>query len=363
MAALAEAAGSVISAVMFGALAGSAALPFGRPAYEAAIRRGGVGVRASLAAFTMGFEAAESGTAPAVRPGPGSGALPPPTLDGRDAAAPALTVPEEFPESAREVIRLGIERTTDFQDAAYARLYLERLRPVAPLETGRGGGGRLLAEVARELALGMAYEDTVRVAELKIRPARFRRVREEVRVADGQILEIAEFMHPRVEEIAGTLPRRWGQWLLNSRWAGRVLGFATARGRVLRSSTILGFLQLYAVAALKPFRRGSLRDAQEQAFLESWLDAVRRTAAVDYDLAVEVAACRNLVKGYGETHARGRERFEAIMRLLPALTGRPDAAGLVAGLRRAALADETGRALQDALAVLPSSAGVAASSA
>ena len=52
----------------------------------------------------------------------------------------------------------------------------------------------------------MAYEDTIRVAELKIRASRFARVREEVQVERGQILEIAEFFHPRMQEIADTLP-------------------------------------------------------------------------------------------------------------------------------------------------------------
>src|SRR5438046_1675326 len=61
MPALAEATGSVLSAVLFGALAGSAALPFPRMAFEAAIRRGQVGVERSLAAFAAGFEAAQSG--------------------------------------------------------------------------------------------------------------------------------------------------------------------------------------------------------------------------------------------------------------------------------------------------------------
>src|SRR5215831_1988279 len=47
MAALADATGSVLSAVLFGALAGSGALPFPRAAFEAAIRRGQVGVNSS----------------------------------------------------------------------------------------------------------------------------------------------------------------------------------------------------------------------------------------------------------------------------------------------------------------------------
>lgn len=350
MAALAEATGSVISAVLLGVLAGSAALPFPRAAFEAAIRRGGVGVKASLAAFAAGYEAAESGGALPVRQAPeGSGALPPPTLDARDAAAPAADV-EVFPEAARAVIRLGLARTTDYQDASYARLYLDRLRPFAEAE--RGGDGRLLAEVARQLALGMAYEDTIRVAELKIRPERFARVRDEVRLGEDQVLEIAEFMHPRVEEIADTLPERWGRRLLETPWLRRLVERATARGRTVRSSTLIGFLQLYAVAALKPYRPGSLRYAREQAFLERWLDLVRAAAATDTALAIELAACRNLVKGYGDTHERGRERFEAIVALLPQLDGRRDAAAVVAKLRRAAIADDTGAALDEALARL-----------
>src|SRR2546429_1511786 len=65
MAAIAEAMGSVISAVLFGAIAGAGVLPFPRQAFEGAIKRGGVGIAASLAAFTAGFEAT---TAPAAAP-------------------------------------------------------------------------------------------------------------------------------------------------------------------------------------------------------------------------------------------------------------------------------------------------------
>ncbi len=61
MAAIAEATGSVISAVLFGAIAGAGVLPFPRQAFEGAIRRGGKGIQASLAAFTAGFEATTAG--------------------------------------------------------------------------------------------------------------------------------------------------------------------------------------------------------------------------------------------------------------------------------------------------------------
>src|SRR4029079_15418136 len=119
---------------------------------------------------------------------------------------------------------------------------------------------------ARELALGMAYEDTVRVAELKIRPSRFARVRAEVQAADGQIVEIAEFLHPRVQEIADTLPASLGLWLLNSGSPRRLIERFTTKGRVVKTSSVGGFLLLYVIASLKGTRRRSLRFAAEQEF-------------------------------------------------------------------------------------------------
>src|SRR5262249_18311425 len=116
---------------------------------------------------------------------------------------------------ARAVLSAAVERLIDYQDADYAREFLGRLRRFQIVEARHGDGtDRLLTEVARQLALAMAYEDTIRVAELKIRPSRFTRVREEVQVAPDQILEIAEFFHPRVQEIADTLPAPLGRWLL-----------------------------------------------------------------------------------------------------------------------------------------------------
>mgnify|MGYP003335502104 CR=1 FL=1 len=100
-------------------------------------------------------------------------------------ALPLLAEADAYAEPARTYIRAGIERVADYQNLAYARDYLDRLKPIAEADKQYGSGsGLLLSETARELALGMAYEDTVRVAELKIRPNRFARVRAE---AEGLI--------------------------------------------------------------------------------------------------------------------------------------------------------------------------------
>src|SRR5262249_42962761 len=158
------------------------------------------------------------------------------------------------------------------------------------------------------------------------RPDRFARVREEVKAESEQIVEIAEFLHPRVQEIADTLPEAWGRWLMDSGWPRRLVERFTRRGRVVKTSTVRGFLMLYAVAALKPTRPRSLRFKAEQALLESWLATIAATAPRDYALAVEVATCRTLVKGYSDTHERGCKNFKTLMALVPDLAGAPDAA-------------------------------------
>jgi indolepyruvate ferredoxin oxidoreductase beta subunit len=313
-----------------------------RTAFEAAIHRGGVGVKESIAAFAAGFAAAENGPAPAK---PAAARPPPPAR-----LASLLAEADTYREPARTFVRAGIERLADYQDADYARDYLARLKPIAAAEQHQGdGSGRLLAETARELALGMAYEDTVRVAELKIRPSRFERVRQEVQLADGQILEIAEFLHPRVQEIADTLPAGAGRWLLATGWVRRFVERFTKKGMVLKTSTIGGFLMLYFVASLKRTRRRSLRFANEQAFLREWLRTIETVAGTNTALATEIATTRTLVKGYSDTHERGRARYDALMHMLPQITETADPAATLARLRKAAIADDTGAALTAAI--------------
>src|SRR3954468_9502837 len=55
---LAQESGTVINAVLFGAMAGSGVLPLRREACEAAIKKGGRGAEASLRGFTAGYEIA-----------------------------------------------------------------------------------------------------------------------------------------------------------------------------------------------------------------------------------------------------------------------------------------------------------------
>jgi indolepyruvate ferredoxin oxidoreductase beta subunit len=244
----------------------------------------------------------------------------------------------------------AIARLADYQDSDYALDFLGALERFRGIEGERGdGSGQLLAETARQLALAMAYEDTVRVAELKIRSSRFARIREEVQVEEGQVLEIAEFLHPRVQEIADTLPAPFGRWLLRTSWARAAIERLTRKGRIVNTTSVGGFLLLYALASLKPLRRRSLRFGIEQKALCAWLDLVAATAERDYALALQVARMRGLVKGYGDTHERGKCKFDRLAALLPRLRERNDPAAELERLIKAALADEEGRALDQAV--------------
>jgi indolepyruvate ferredoxin oxidoreductase beta subunit len=336
-ASLAEQAGGPIAPVLFGALAASGALPWSRERFEEAIRRGGVGVQASLKAFAAGYDAAQSpASAPSI-PAPSDAPL------GPRLQALAERIGREFPAAAHATLRHAVLRLADYQDIAYAGGYLDRLQPLR-------AAGEVLVETARHLALWMTYEDAIRVADLKTRRTRFDRVAGEVRLAPDQLLAINEFMHPRLEEIADILPAGLGRWLLRSGAARAVVGRFTREGRVVRTSSLGGFLQLYAIASLRPLRPRSLRFAVEHERIAAWLAEVQRLAAVQPPLALEVARAQRLVKGYGDTHARGWRNFTRIMATLPRLEARPDGGEHLRRLAGAALADDSGQALDRMLA-------------
>ncbi len=338
MAEAAEASGSVISAVLFGALCGAGVLPFGRAQFEATIERGGVGVKPSLKAFGAAFARAQgepdvqAAIAPAAAPQP------------RHPAVRALVerVQRGFPAEAQPVLLEGVRRLIDYQDLDYAALYLDR---VAALP----GGGKLLNETARHLALWMSYEDTVRVAQLKTRATRFERVRGEARVQAGQVLAINEFMHPRLQEICETLPGGIGRWLMNSTAPRKLVERMTQKGRVIQTSSLRGYLMLRTVAGMKRWRRSTLRYADENRRIEEWLARIAETAARNPELAVEVAQCQRLVKGYSDTHERGLRNYDTVMAAVQR-AGAAIAPATLRELRDAALADEHGHQLQAALA-------------
>lgn len=368
MEAVAEQHRSVVSSVLLGAICGSGVLPFARPAFEAAIRKSGISVATNLAAFADACGRAGRGdaTSTAQRPAPDSTAHSAdiPTQARSPGLQPLLDRVRRLPEPVRALALEGARRAIDYQDPAYAALYLgrlerigaldERSRPQHEVPAGGTAGGEcaLTAAVARGLALWMTFEDTIRVADLKTRAARFERVRQEIRAAPGQLFGITEFMKPRVAEIAGTLPVAVGAWVLASPRVSRWLGGMTG-GKRIRTNTVAGFLLLHVLGGFRRWRRGTLRYREENARIEDWLGRIERLTLTHYDLAVELARAQRLIKGYGETHERGWRNFSTLLSRLDTLATRADGPAVMARLQEAALADEEGLSLAKELAGLP----------
>jgi len=310
---------SAISASLFGALAGSGALPIGRAACEDVMRSGGRGTGASLAAFTEAYERAQAGapdTAAAVADAPVVAAVAdaPAIVTVADAPAviavathagtPTRALPVDIargvaalPPSVAEFAAIGALELIEYQGPRYASRYLDRVARIV-IASRRLDGSPPSHEAAREgarwLALWMRYDDVIRVAREKSR-----------------------------EEVAAILPRRLGAWLQGGgplrRFTAAATGGASSSGKgiTLQTTSIAGALALRTLAALRPVRPHSLRFAREQQAIEDWLVALELALAHDDrwegGAAVAVARLPRLIRGYGETHANGRDNFRRIL--------------------------------------------------
>ena len=250
------------------------------------------------------------------------------------------------------MIAAGARKLVDYLDPAYAVEYLDRINSLAELDRAQGGeakGFAFTTAAAKYVASAMAYDDVPRVADLKIRASRRERVRREVDAAPDAIVTTTEFFHPRVDELCGSLPKAWGEWIEARPRLVTVLRGVIDRGRRIRPNTITGYLMLAAAAQLGPRRRNALRHARETAHREAWLKVATEAFEARYELGVEALGCRRLVKGYSDTHARGLSKFDRVMSAVPKLAAREDGPAWLDRLKRAALADENGAALDGVL--------------
>lgn len=261
-----------------------------------------------------------------------------------------------MPAAAQAVIIEGVRRLAAYQDLAYARLYLDRLKPVRDADAKAGAGGQLLAVVARQLALRMSYEDVIRVAQAKIDPARLARIVREMGVKPDQTFAVTEFLKPGMEELCSILPGFLARGVLGV--AERLPALARAHwGMAINTRSIFGYLRFALLAKLRPLRRGTFRFQQEREAIEAWLKLILQAALLSAELAIEVAECADLIKGYGDTQKRGAVNYRAIAAqvIAPTLAGGipvRQAIDAVASARTAASLDPEGEALAKCLARL-----------
>ncbi len=327
MGAIADAQGTLVSAAVLGAIAGAGVLPFPVDAYQAVIRASGISVQANLACFEAAFAAAREDAEATPATLKGSRAF---LRKSRDLAVLRRRF-DDYPTCLQPTLQLCIERLVDYQDTRYSEEFLHRMNEVLPLDQS-SSGYRLCECTARGLALWMGFEDTIRVADLKIRASRLARLKAEAALQPGQVMRVTEFMAPRLEEICGLLPRPIANAMIHSRLAQTLLAPLTGPKKIV-TTHVCGYLLLRGLAAMKRFRRRSWRYFQERQAMEAWFHLVKDCAKFDYELACEVADSQSLAAGYGDTLARGKKRLEQVMAYVRSAAGAPEAADRVRAMR------------------------------
>jgi indolepyruvate ferredoxin oxidoreductase, beta subunit len=353
MSAAAKESGTVVSAIMLGAIAGSGVFPMTREDYEAVVREGGgAAAQASLRGFASGFQICHAG------PDPASLALDRQRLRVEPAMTslgPAMTVAfADFPPQVQDMLALGHARMLEYQGPAYGELYLRRLQQVLAAESEADPHGThefaTTREMARWLALWMAFDDIVRVADLKSRASRWQRVKGEVKAGDHDLLRVYDHFKPGAPEFAALLPRALAERVL--RWDGaRVRKGKAPWALPLKVGThsVFGMLALRILASLRWLRVRGSRYATEQAMIGQWLAGVIAASRRDWRLGHEIALCGRLIKGYGATNERGKENLLHVLEHLATGASAPQSAQAIAAAREAALADDAGKALDAAL--------------
>ena len=349
MARLCQVSGTMVSAVMLGAIAGSGLLPFARTHYEAVLKGPSNSAKASLRGFALAFDLVtrqreqaqyvEQVMKPAV-------AVP-------SAALPA-DVATKFPAALHPLMGLAHQRLVEYQGPAYAHLYVQRLERLRDAESASADATcPVTAEATRWLALWMAFDDIIRVADLKSRASRWDRVTQEVKAKEGDVLKVYDHFKPGVPELAALLPQGLANRLL--RWdRARV-----ARGQApwsmplkVARHALWGMASLRLLASLRVLRPLGSRYANEQALIEEWLRGIETATRLSPALGLELARCGQLIKGYGSTNERGKDNLQHILRHVcgPAsAVPAAEQAEAVARIRQAALQDEVGQALDQAL--------------
>jgi indolepyruvate ferredoxin oxidoreductase len=209
------------------------------------------------------------------------------TLMGDRRSVVTLNLPQSFEKLLEERVRF----LTDYQNARYARRYLDTVRRVEAAERGIAPGARrprLADAVARSLFKLMAYKDEYEVARLHARPEFLQNLRSQF---EGNF-KLQFHLAPPIFEKRGAdgkvLKRSFGAWMLPV-----FRGLAAMRG--LRGTPIDPFGWL----AERREERALL--VEYEGLVERLLDGLTNERIGS---AVAVAALPEKIRGYGHVKAR-----------------------------------------------------------
>lgn len=315
-----------INAILLGALAASEALPINETSYLKAIETAGVSVKSNLKGFRVGWDYVKLKSSDRIE----SESQKKWEEFKKERSEKLDSVKREeylrlvskieiiYPTRLREILAEALFRLTDYQDVWYAERYLDDLKRVYEIDQEMKGGFKVTESFAKNLALWMSYEDGIRVAELKISPHRFKRIKEEMRLRDDQVFHVIDYLKPDAYEIYGLLPN-----ILVAPFVG------IARSRLFRkilpknkkitleqkpvTTSFAGSLTLRLLAKFKFIRPLSYRYRNEHSLIKKYKEDVEKFTVLNYELGCLVAKSGEVIKGYGDVRRRTMNAFSRFL--------------------------------------------------
>lgn len=252
-----------------------------------------------------------------------------------DDTSPSL--PQGLPDVAARIVSDGIHLLTEYQGTDHAQLYVDRVRRFI----GRPGvDPAMLCEIARLMAKRMAYEDPIRIAQLKL-----------AELGEGKQPSV-DIAKVRLDELIGALPAIAGEPVLD---ALDTIGWRHKRVSIrFSNASRFGIRRLKLEAALKRWRLFSIRYAEERAWVERWLHMISRALIKQPEAVPAIIDTANMITGHGDPYRHGLADWHAIVDGLvkPTFDGvlpLADLAGAIAEARAAAEPDRRQVALKRAI--------------
>jgi indolepyruvate ferredoxin oxidoreductase beta subunit len=299
---------TIVSATMFGALAGAGVLPWKKNIYEDIFQDNIFG-KNSLLGFNFAYQQVQSISDYTL-------------IDKKNVHlnndskinndSKTNNINESLSDEFLSIINLGKERCTDYQNNKYSELFMKRVNKLISIINKNDPKVLSIGEnIVRRLALWMTYEDIPRVAQLKIKPDRFLKIKNEINLKGNQILFVQDIFKPGLNEIGAMLPNKIGRWFIRNKKISTLLPFV-GKGMKINSSTILGFLILKILSLFRIIRPLSLRYKEEQNNIDKWIDNIILSLNQSISFSEGLADMPQILKGYGDTWDRGIQKYNKI---------------------------------------------------
>jgi indolepyruvate ferredoxin oxidoreductase len=282
--------------IVLGAAYQAGAIPVAAGAIERAIALNGVSVAMNTQAFRAGrlavADPAWVATLKRRRVGAVEATAP------LTAEARALVDGTGAAGETRRLLEVRVPELIDYQDAAYARRYVDVVRRVADAERRVAPGRTALSEaVARSLFKLMAYKDEYEVARLHLKNDLAAALAAEY---PGGVT-VQYNLHPPLLRALG-----WQRKIRLGRWFDVVFrALHTMRG--LRG----GPLDVFGLPEVRRVERAVI--GEYTALIDA---ALARLEATSYDTAVKLAALPDLIRGYEDIKLANVRRFREEVRAL-----------------------------------------------